>query len=373
MKQLKRLILPLMLLIFFFASAAFAAEKRTATVKEFHGDVQIQRAVSEKTIKVFKNMRLEEGDKIITGKDSKVILTADSDKEITIAANTIAILSEFKKNGTSTDTVITIQAGGVGSKIDKKLDKNSNYKIKTPTAVMGVRGTEFYVQVERKDAKQDRSEVNVWLATGHLQIDYRLDGVNISKFSEDKGDLKTVYLSAPRKYEVPSEGDDFSSSRFELKGLYKEFLDSDEISDMFSDDEIEDALEEAEELEDKLEEETVEEVHKQSEYEDVENKDDDDEDDDEVGAIPPKPAGNYVYIQKYEVTINRPGHPAETRIGRIDRWIPYRTHIDQGTVFAIIFFGEHTGDPVLGNVNTSMLESDLEANWFILEEIEAAI
>ncbi|MDO4753738.1 MAG: FecR domain-containing protein [Bacillota bacterium] len=359
----RRTLLIITVLLFVMAISSFAAEKRTAKVVEFHGKVQVQRSASEKKISVFKNMVIEEGDKIITGKDSKIVLTVDQDKEVTLAANTIAVLSELKGNDRSNDTVITIQAGGVGSKIDKKLDKNSNYRIKTPTAVMGVRGTQFYVQVEKEKRNQENPEVNIWLTKGAIEVEYRQVGTNISPYAENKGELKSFVMSGAKKYEFPSEGKvNPSTEKFEMKGLYKEFLDYEDLSDLFTEKEVDDARKEAEKDDDDDEDEPEEE-HSNPYYEEIHDDVDDEEDDDDNQAfvVPPKPTGNFVFIGKYEIEYH---YPIE---GELNRWVPYQLVGTQGRVH----MDQVLGDP---NVPSTAIfyfeESDAEANDFIFMDIE---
>lgn len=347
-------------------SVSFAAEKRTAKVKELYGKVEVQAATSEKKIPAFKNMVIREGDKIITGKDSKIVMTVDKDKEITLAANTIAILSELKGVSTTNDTVITIQAGGVGSKIEKKLDKDSSYKIKTPTAVMGVRGTHFYVQVEKAEQKLRHPEVNIWLSKGVIEVEYRKEGANISKYTENKGELESFLMTAPKKYDFPSEGRLAPGpEKFELKGLYKEFIDYEDLSDLYDKDEIEKAKKEAEQEEDDDDDE-VEEEHENPYYEDIHDDadDDDDDDDDETSSIPPKPAGNYVYIKNYSIM---GGHPPATVTGTLNRWVPFT--VPAGSGIGMVDMGDATGDPRLTGVYHQFFISTAEANGFVIGNI----
>lgn len=122
-----------------------AAATSSATIIEIKGDVQIIRGGSEKSFAAFKDMRLTEGDKIITGPNSSAKIELENENAVlTLSENTRIYLSELKGQGDDQQTSVNLQAGGVGSKVKKALSKVSRFNIKTPTAAMGVRGTQFY-------------------------------------------------------------------------------------------------------------------------------------------------------------------------------------------------------------------------------------
>lgn len=128
------------------AGAAFASVKISAKLISMEGDVQIIRAGGEKPFKAFVNMRLTEGDRIITGADGTAKVQMEDDVIITLAENTRIYLSELRGSQGAQQSSINLQSGAVGSSVGKKLTDNSRFEIKTPTAVMGVRGTEFFTQ-----------------------------------------------------------------------------------------------------------------------------------------------------------------------------------------------------------------------------------
>lgn len=123
---------------------------RVAKIIATQGDVKILRAGGERAFPAFKGIGLTQGDSIVTGKDGKATLEVGEDREMTIAANTRIMLSELVQSlQENTDqTSFTLKAGKVYCNIKKKLSPGSKYEIRTPTAVMGVRGTQFFVGQE---------------------------------------------------------------------------------------------------------------------------------------------------------------------------------------------------------------------------------
>ena len=121
---------------------------RVAKIKSFSGTVKIGKGGGEKTFDAIEGMSLVEGDSITTEKDSSVLLYIDDDKEVKIGDSSIVNLSELSGHIESDDqkTGISLWVGKIFSNIKKKLKIRSKYEIKVPTAVMGVRGTEFSVE-----------------------------------------------------------------------------------------------------------------------------------------------------------------------------------------------------------------------------------
>lgn len=303
---------------------AFAAIERTARIDDFYGDVLVKREASAKTIKAFKNMRLDEGDTIITGKDSKAVIKLDGDKEVILAANTVVVVSELANSASSTQTTFTLQSGGIGSKIDKKLDLNSKYRIKTPTAVMGVRGTEFYVQI--RNGKAD-----IWLAEGVIEVDYRMDGNKLAPMFVEGGELKTKILTAPSCLSIPVAGERFGAvpKEFKIQGLYYEFLEPEVLNPLgFDEDDIDEERTAAQIAEDKREAEAAEIPAANVSYDDVAYDDLDIDDDD------PVPTANMVFVQ----------HLLEYVSGSYqqvvyNQWCPYRIDTIHGTYVTVTYQG----------------------------------
>ncbi len=145
-KRFIAILLCIILVLIGLPIKSFAAEKTSAKLIELKGDVQIIRSGGEKPFKAFLNMKLSEGDRIITGSSASGKIQLDDEVVITLAENTSIYLSELRDSKDSKQSSISLQSGGVGSSIKKKLTDNSRFEIKTPTAVMGVRGTEFFTQ-----------------------------------------------------------------------------------------------------------------------------------------------------------------------------------------------------------------------------------
>lgn len=145
-KRSLAILLCILVLILGVTGTASAADKSSAKMLSITGDVQVIRAGGEKPFKAFLNMKLTEGDRIITGKNGVAKLEMDDGLIITLSQNTRIYLSELRDDKGDKQNSISLQSGAIGSSVKKKLANNARFEIKTPTAVMGVRGTEFLVQ-----------------------------------------------------------------------------------------------------------------------------------------------------------------------------------------------------------------------------------
>ncbi|MFT9847144.1 FecR family protein [Aneurinibacillus sp. REN35] len=143
-----------LLLIMAVIIPGFAQAKDTQKVGKItavSGSVEVKKSGGKKPIKAFRNMAIAQGDMIITGPKSKVNMELDSSKEVIIGPNTKLIISQLVQSARAMGgkTSMSLLGGSVMVKVKKKLTGDSRFEIKTPTAIMGVMGTEFVVKYEQ--------------------------------------------------------------------------------------------------------------------------------------------------------------------------------------------------------------------------------
>ncbi|PZD95969.1 hypothetical protein DNH61_11085 [Paenibacillus sambharensis] len=133
------------------AEKAEAAPSRAAVIKELKGKVTARKAGGTKSFSAFKKMSLGEGDTLITGKGAKVVLQLPSSKAaqdtVTISENSEVSFTKLE-SGKGAKTKLSIWAGSLWVKVKSVTGANDQFEIKTPTAVMGVRGTHFAVSYD---------------------------------------------------------------------------------------------------------------------------------------------------------------------------------------------------------------------------------
>ncbi|WP_031517238.1 FecR family protein [Desulfofalx alkaliphila] len=129
---------------------AMAADTlRVAKIMAVQGNVKVLRAGGEKDFPAFKGMGLTQGDTIITGKDGRVTLELAQDKELKIGENSRVMISKLVQSleNNADKTSLNLKAGQVYTNVKGELKPGAKYEIRTPTAVMGVRGTQFFVSI----------------------------------------------------------------------------------------------------------------------------------------------------------------------------------------------------------------------------------
>ena len=169
---------------------------RNINVYEYTGTAQVIRGEG-KRLEVYENMRLESGDKLITGKDSYLQLKLDNDKYILLEAETeIKIVAEGTKKDSKTR--ISLEKGAIVNCLEEKLSDGSEYKIETPNSTMAVRGTTFRVQIETAEDGNVYASVSVF------------EGNVASKliFPDGSEDDKEVSISTGKAVKIQGSSED---------------------------------------------------------------------------------------------------------------------------------------------------------------------
>lgn len=151
MKMIRCLcILALILGVF---SLSFAAEtSRTAAIKELKGTVEVKTPKAA-WVTAQVGMILNQQDIIRTKKDSWAVLNLNGSGEtatVEIKQNSQMRLAELKQNREqgSQNTLLDLALGEILIKAQKLHSEKSKFEVKTPTSIVGVRGTTFSVSVE---------------------------------------------------------------------------------------------------------------------------------------------------------------------------------------------------------------------------------
>lgn len=197
MKKVKLFFVLILMTCLIFPQSSFAKDtKKVGNVLSASGDVDIKKGGGNKLFKAFKNMAFTQGDIVITGSNGKAELSLDEDKEVVVAANTKLVISQLMSSvkAKSGKTNLTLVGGKVKVKINKKLEGESKFNIKTPNAIMGVMGTEFYVYYD---------EHGTWVGVleGVVTVDIGEGGpikvdANQSLFIDEEGNFEIVELDA---------------------------------------------------------------------------------------------------------------------------------------------------------------------------------
>jgi hypothetical protein len=141
----------------FLACAALAAVSLTAApllasdiaqIKTMSGTVLVERG-SQRMLAT-EGMRLQQADVIRTGIDGSVGITFVDNTIMSAGPNSSLALDQFSFNSTTHEGKLDASLrSGTLSVISGKIAKQSPeaMKVRTPAAILGARGTEFFVQV----------------------------------------------------------------------------------------------------------------------------------------------------------------------------------------------------------------------------------
>ena len=130
------------------ATSPAAAE--IARIKAASGTATVER--NAKMIKAAPGLKLLAGDKLVTGKKGRMSLTFIDNTRFAVGPNSRVSVSQFNYDRTRQqgDFVTSVDRGSlaiVSGKIAKS--KKDAMKVRTPTSLLGVRGTKFIVQVAK--------------------------------------------------------------------------------------------------------------------------------------------------------------------------------------------------------------------------------
>ncbi|MBD2865438.1 FecR domain-containing protein [Paenibacillus oceani] len=130
------------------AGIANAKESRAAIVVSVQGTVMVTKAGGSSPFRAVEEMSLNQGDHIRTEEGSRIVLrVADGEDEVTIGENTemyISSLVEADDGGKKSK--LKMWAGSLWFKVKKLVNADDEFEVETPTAVMGVRGSNGYIE-----------------------------------------------------------------------------------------------------------------------------------------------------------------------------------------------------------------------------------
>lgn len=170
-----KLIIILTLILLFSCTKKQDDNMILSKITFLQGDIILMRQGRQIEPKI--NMKLFPEDAIITKKDAKANIIISDFGICRIKENTRIKISELFKQAKLNNVKLNIQTGKLIIGL-KKLTKGNTFSIDTPTAVVGVRGTTFLVNVESKKGMPVTLKVAV--LSGNVEI------INIQKPEEKK-------------------------------------------------------------------------------------------------------------------------------------------------------------------------------------------
>ncbi|MGQ0545908.1 MAG: FecR family protein [Betaproteobacteria bacterium] len=132
--------------ILVFSAAAFAAD--VGEIKTTAGAAHLERGGAKLPVKV--GMQVRQADKVVTGADGAVGITFLDNTLVSAGPNSTLVIDTYRFDSTTHAGKFdaSLQRGSLAV-ISGKMVKQSPdaMRIRTPSSVLGVRGTEFVVKV----------------------------------------------------------------------------------------------------------------------------------------------------------------------------------------------------------------------------------
>jgi len=146
MNTISRLLIVLGLTLAAFSTQTFASDAKGLVVA-LRGTVIATANGESRELSQGDEIFIE--DEILTGPKSFAVLQFLDGAKVTVKPNSEVVIEDYVYNGNSDDkATLSLVSGGLRV-ITGAMAKNNpeNYKVKTPVALMGVRGTEFAIQL----------------------------------------------------------------------------------------------------------------------------------------------------------------------------------------------------------------------------------
>ena len=187
--------------VLIFVNRKSTEEKyRIIQVEEVTGSAYVNRgADNAEDMDVFQNMMLQSMDRVWTLAESSLTLKLDSEKYMTMEADTeIYLEADGLEETGDTLTRIHLEKGTVLNQINTPLMELETYEVVTPSATMAVRGTEFKVTAGLDDEAVRESHITV-------------DKGTVEIYREGKPDAGSVFVPAGYELDVKETDEDLSA------------------------------------------------------------------------------------------------------------------------------------------------------------------
>ncbi|HOC92484.1 MAG TPA: FecR domain-containing protein [bacterium] len=127
-------------------TAGYAQKQRVASIANVKGTVSVKQSGQKDWAPAAVRMELKEGDELKTDAGSTAIIRMDDGTMVKVGPLATMKMDKLDKTGAASKTNIDMGSGKTWSRVNK-LNEQSDFSIKTPTAVAGVRGTFFSSEV----------------------------------------------------------------------------------------------------------------------------------------------------------------------------------------------------------------------------------
>ena len=179
--------------VFTFFMLSTASAKQIGLFMVVKGEVKVVRG--SETLKAKVPLGVYQGDTVISGKDARAKIVMTDKNVIHISPNTELKIETYVNNGQQKNVELNLKEGKVRNNVEQTYDGDKNkFIIKTPTAVAGVRGTQFITMFNSA-----RRETKIVTIQGHVELSNipTQAGSAATTVVINKGETSTASAEAP--------------------------------------------------------------------------------------------------------------------------------------------------------------------------------
>ncbi len=122
----------------------FAEQNQLGHITSYSGDVEVKRTKDKAWAKTEPKMAVYFGDSVRTGEDGEATITYSDESLLKVRPNTRITLNAFVSPVEKKNSVLLF-LGKIWSKAGRKVLRRRGFEVQTPTAICGVRATEFVI------------------------------------------------------------------------------------------------------------------------------------------------------------------------------------------------------------------------------------
>lgn len=131
------------LILSFTLSASFAQAAMSGIFMVVKGDIKISNKAGKiEAAKI--GTKVSEGDTVQSGHDSRAKIVMEDKNVFNVSPDSKMVIEKYQNDGKGKNVELKVEFGKVRASVEQKYDGDkSQFNVKTPTAVAGVRGTDF--------------------------------------------------------------------------------------------------------------------------------------------------------------------------------------------------------------------------------------
>lgn len=209
MKKVRPIILSLIVLLILYDVYAKVITV-SAKITVIYGKAKVLRAGKNRWINAYRKMKLFPGDKIRTGKKTKIEIRFIDGSIIRLADNSEMEISRLERDekNKQNNTGLRAKVGNFWTRIKQVAGYKNNFEVTTPTAVAGVRGTVYRMEIKEDTTTMVRVykgkvEVRTWLEIYEDMVKPR--GEKEEKIEEEPKKEGRYEIEGPVEVEGPTE------------------------------------------------------------------------------------------------------------------------------------------------------------------------